>query len=186
MIRWQTNTHSNTHTNRQSGARTSRTQTLAQTPARSTLVITNEHFTTRRHTFGGIKYRSTVKVVKTMITHSVCTLSLSFYPISFRAVHAPALFPISCFHLTSPRELPEHYKTSDKIKVANDAFLQVLRLVGAISFLTHTSRTYSFHFPKKFQFVKTLRRIFLKHHWKFCGALLCRTLHEHKMLSFPV
>lgn len=118
-----------------------------------------------------------------MIRHSA--YAFLFYPITSCTTFARSLalfcsFPVSISLL----ELPEHYKTSDKIKVANDAFLQVLRFLPHIVVL--------FWFLKIFQFVKTLRRIFLKHHWKFCGALPGRTLHEHNalrlmfLLLFPI
>lgn len=110
-----------------------RTQTLTQAQAHSTLVITNERFTTRRHIFVGIKYRSTVKVVKTMIRLDVRFLAL------------PDHFSFSCSFPASNSllELLEHYKTSDKMKVANDAFFQVLRFLCAISFLTsHNFRSW--------------------------------------------
>lgn len=141
-------------------------------------------------TFGGIKYRSTAKVVKTMIRHSVYRCALSFHPIILRPTLT--LLLVSCSHLSlflsTLETLPEHYKTSDKIKVANDAFLQVLHFLCAISRTrSHIAHTRSFHILKNFSvcknFASYLFETSLEVLWRFALSSIARTQNA---LSLPV
>lgn len=102
--------------------------------------------------------------------------AFSLYPITFRAVLALVValscsFPVR--HLCS-RELPEHYKTSDKIKVANDAFLQVLRSFSAISSLT--THIALFSFSEKISVCKNFATVSF---WNITGSFVALRFVEH-------